>query len=190
MDASTSSLVGDSAEDRLEALSKQFFMALSKKAKRTSAKDLLTLQPERASAYLVDDIEDDPALVEELNEELNEGDGAAAEEEEAGAQAREQQTQQALFASKKLLFASSKKLLREDRTSMREPTNDRRSHKDLMDERVSKTGPGRTRTRTRTRMLDTMPGNKPPAPNPEDTEISIIDGWGEASSQRSCPALV
>jgi len=184
MDASTSSLVGDSAEDRLEALSKQFFMALSKKAKRTSAKDLITLQPERASAYLVDDIEDDPALVEELNE----GDGAAAEEEEAGAQAREQQTQQALFASKKLLFASSKKLLREDRTSMREPTNDRRSHKDLMDERVSKTGPGRTRTRTR--MLDTMPGNKPPAPNPEDTEISIIDGWGEASSQRSCPAVV
>jgi len=83
-DASTSSLVGDSAEDRLEALSKQFFMALSKKAKRTSAKDLLTLQPERATAYLVDDIEDDPALVEELNEELNEGDGAA-EEEEAGA---------------------------------------------------------------------------------------------------------
>jgi len=193
MDASTSSLVGGSAEDRLEALSKQFFMALSKKAKRTSAKDLLTLQPERASAYLVDDIEDDPALAEELNEELNEGDGAASAEEEAGAQAREQQTQQALFASsKKLLFASSKKLLREDRTSMREPTNDRRSHKDLMDERVSKTGPGRTRTRTRTRtrMLDTMPGNKPPAPNPEDTEISIIDGWGEASSQRSCPAVV
>jgi hypothetical protein len=132
------------------------------------------LQPERASAYLVDDIEDDPALAEELNEELNEGDGAASAEEEAGAQAREQQTQQALFASsKKLLFASSKKLLREDRTSMREPTNDRRSHKDLMDERVSKTGPGRTRTRTRTRtrMLDTMPGS-------------------EGSSQRSCPAVV
>jgi len=74
MDASTSSLVGGSAEDRLEALSKQFFMALSKKAKRTSAKDLLTLQPERATAYLVDDIEDDPALAEELNE----GDAAAA----------------------------------------------------------------------------------------------------------------
>jgi hypothetical protein len=78
MDASTSSLVGGSAEDRLEALSKQFFMALSKKAKRTSAKDLLTLQPERATAYLVDDIEDDPALAEELNE----GDAAAAADDD------------------------------------------------------------------------------------------------------------
>ena len=80
-DASTSSLSGGSGEDDLEAV---VFMALSKKAKRTSAKDLLKLQPERATAYLVDDIEDDPVLVEELNEELNEGDGAAAEEE-AGA---------------------------------------------------------------------------------------------------------
>jgi len=59
-------------------LSKQFFMALSKKAKRTSAKDLLTLQPERATAYLVDDIEDDPALAEELNE----GDAAAAADDD------------------------------------------------------------------------------------------------------------
>jgi hypothetical protein len=72
MDASTSSLFGGSAdaEDGLEAI---VFMALSKKAKRATAKNLLTLQPERATAYLVDDIEDDPALAEELNEELNEG---------------------------------------------------------------------------------------------------------------------
>jgi len=68
------------------------------------------------------------------------------------------------------LFASSKKLTREDRTSMRDPTNDRRSHKDLMDERVSKMGPGRTRMRTRT--LSTMPSNKPPALNPDGTEMS------------------
>jgi hypothetical protein len=74
MDASTSSLVGGSAEDGLEAI---VFMALSKKAKRATAKNLLTLQPERATAYLVDDIEDDPALAEELNEELNEGAAAA-----------------------------------------------------------------------------------------------------------------
>ena len=70
-DALTSSLFGGSAEDGLEAI---VFMALSKKAKRKTAKDLLKLQPERATAYLVDDIEDDPALAEELNE----GDAAAA----------------------------------------------------------------------------------------------------------------
>ena len=74
------------------------------------------------------------------------------------------------------------------RTRTHEPTNDRRSHKDLLDERISKMGPGRTRTRTH----GTLPGNKPPAPNPEGTEMSSNIGWGSGSGQRTlrCPAVV
>ncbi|KOO26862.1 map3k delta-1 protein kinase [Chrysochromulina tobinii] len=79
------------------------------------------------------------------------------------------------------LFASSDKLTRDYPTSVRHSTNYRRSHKDLMDEMVLKSVPGRTRMRT----LGTMPGNEPSAPIPEGTEMSSIVGWGEGSSQRA-----
>jgi serine/threonine protein kinase len=73
---------------------------------------------------------------------------AAKTAEAQKAEAERDENRANLISSKRpqLLFASSKKLMREDRTSVRLPTNDRRSHKDLMDERVSKIGPGRTRT--------------------------------------------
>ncbi|KOO53741.1 ctr1-like protein kinase, partial [Chrysochromulina tobinii] len=83
--------------------------------------------------------------------------------------------------TKDQLFASSDKLTREYPTSVRDPTNNRRSHKDLINERVSIEDPGRTRART----LGTMPGNEPSAPIQEGTEMSSIVGWGEGSSQRA-----
>ena len=111
----------------------------------------------------------------------------------AEAQKAESERDENLISStgSRSLFASSVKLTHEDRTSvrLRQPTNVRRSHKDLLvDERIPKMGPGRTRTRTH----GTLPGNKPPAPNPEGTEMSSNVGWGSGSGQRTlrCPAVV
>jgi hypothetical protein len=70
------------------------------------------------------------------------------------------------------LYASSKKPMRRDPTSVSHPTNDRRSHKDLLDDMVSIEGPGRTRMRT----LGSLPGNKHSVPIPEGTEMSSVAG--------------
>ena len=71
----------------------------------------------------------------------------------AEAQKAESERDENLISStgSRSLFASSVKLTHEDRTSvrLRQPTNVRRSHPDLLDdERIPKMGPGRTRTRT------------------------------------------
>ena len=110
--------------------------------------------------------------------------------EMAEAQKEESERDENLISStgSRSLFASSVKLTGEDRTSvrLRQPTNVRRSHKDLFNERISKMGPGRTRART-ARTHSSSPDN-----DQEGTEMSSNVGWGSGTGQRAlrCPATV